>query len=31
MIIDDSLSSLLPVLPLQMGSHSATGKAMEIR
>jgi hypothetical protein len=25
------LSSLLPVLPLQMGSHSATGKAMEIR
>ena len=31
MILDDSLRSLLPVLPLQMGSQSGNGKALEIR
>jgi membrane protease subunit HflK len=31
MILDDSLRSLLPVLPLQMGSQSGNAKALEIR
>ena len=31
MILDDSVRGMLPVLPLQMGSQTGTGKAMEIR
>ena len=31
MILDDSLRSLLPLLPLQMGSQSGNGKPLEIR